>query len=307
MKKRTIVNTYKEALDETNKAMKQIKTPIDCETIHHYTNLNILTDCILKNLNIKLSRLDKVNDLTEGVLSNIVHLNNMTKFNTFVSCFQADINESIPMWGLYARDRKLKFEEGIKFGVKISFPYKVFLKHFSDSIVKDGNSKIINTKLTEEYLSKSIPSVFFKDIIKIKYDDELVNKDHFIYLERGEKGDEHSIIERINKGEKLHGLFNQRLSGLYKYNFWSYENEIRIRIITLDNVYDAVQKITGQIPYSFLFLHFKQELFSEMIITINPFINNGNYIKWKDQLLEKYSWLNENQIKKSILTDSIRL
>jgi len=312
-KERTVVKNYLQAVEEIIKIEKQCKVSINCDTIHHYTNINILSEYISRNLQIKLSRLDKVNDLTEGYLSNISHINNNAKNNTFVSCFQSDSNESIPMWVLYARKRELKLEEGIKFGVKISFPFVIFSKKIQDAEVIDNTNKKIlccsffnDNKLIEKHLCDLKPIIFSKDIIKVKYDNEIANRDLFAYLKRGESKDSNSTIEEINNGAQAYGVTSYKLNGICKYNFWSYENEIRIRVITMHNGYMPTGEIPNQKPYEYLFLQLDQKLFNKMTITFNPFIKLEKFEEWKKKLLTEFDWLKENQIKRSILAEQIR-
>jgi hypothetical protein len=80
------------------------------ETLYHYTSIETLA-LILKNRNIKFSRLDYVNDPQEGVANDY---GNFSQY-IFVSCW-TDLNEeSIAFWNIYTPNAK-----GIRIG--LDFP-----------------------------------------------------------------------------------------------------------------------------------------------------------------------------------------
>ena len=162
-----------------------IEKDIYCSSLNHYTNVKIINECILKNFSLKLSRLDKLNDLTEKKLSNINMLNDCSAYNTFVFCFQKDIDESIPMWLIYARERSLLFEEGIKSGAIISFDFDQIKTKISKAKVVDDSELALAEKMTQDLLDREEPFVRIKDFIEVEYDDSLIDTDNFVYFQNG--------------------------------------------------------------------------------------------------------------------------
>lgn len=309
--KRIICDDFLEILKKNNKKTMQLRDrKITHKKIHHYTNFDVLANDILKDFCFRLARIDKVNDLIECMKTNIESINNCLKYNTFVACFQADVSESIPMWGLYARDKAMKFEQGIKKGVKIAFNFEEFKNAFENSIVIDNNFRKmkISVKLTQDDCDSFIKSIANKDLKDVIYDDEIINKDLFLYTKQWEPEakNETGRIKLLNDGRQIYGSIDMFQVGLYKRKAWDYENETRIRVHTLFNGFlPTGKKVPSNDILEYLFIRFSKELFKNANITINPFVSEEEYMELKSKLLRKHKWLNDDQIFKSDLAGSI--
>ena len=80
--------------------------------LYHYTTIDKLA-LILDSSKIRLNRLDRVDDLTEGIsedLGNCAHY-------LFVTCWTEDKTENIALWKTYSDD---------KMGVRIGIPIPMF-------------------------------------------------------------------------------------------------------------------------------------------------------------------------------------
>ena len=86
--------------------------------LYHYTSIEGLAH-ILKSRQIRFSRLDLLDDMTEGQSLDLV---DWRKF-FFVSCWTDNVEESIPLWNLYTPDMK---------GVRIKLPIDMFKKFVID-------------------------------------------------------------------------------------------------------------------------------------------------------------------------------
>lgn len=80
--------------------------------LYHYTRIENLAR-ILENKCIRFSRADKVNDLDEVSILDMLEI----KKSVFLSCWTASTKESIPLWALYASKMK---------GVRIELPSVMF-------------------------------------------------------------------------------------------------------------------------------------------------------------------------------------
>lgn len=85
------------------------------DVLYHYTSINTLV-LILKNKNIRFNTLAKVDDMDEGITSD---LGDVGRF-IFVSCWTDEKRELIPLWNLYTPDMH---------GVRISLPKFPFKKY----------------------------------------------------------------------------------------------------------------------------------------------------------------------------------
>ena len=77
------------------------------ELLYHYTSIDRFAQ-ILKNRTIRLSPLDKMDDLQENITKDI---KNIGRF-FFASCWTAEEEESIPMWNMYT-----DIKAGIRIGL----------------------------------------------------------------------------------------------------------------------------------------------------------------------------------------------
>lgn len=108
--------------------------------LYHYTTIDTLA-LILKNRSILFNRADCVNDLEE---INILDKPEVKK-SSFISCWTAKKNESIPMWNLYANEAK---------GVRIKLKNPFFEGSTAPHEIIDHNCKIITLKNIQNFIER---------------------------------------------------------------------------------------------------------------------------------------------------------
>ncbi|MFT5893013.1 MAG: hypothetical protein ACI9Y7_003132 [Dokdonia sp.] len=161
------------------------------KTFYHYTSIETLA-LILKSRQIKFSRLDKVNDMSEAETKDF---GNMGHFY-FVSCWTNQKKESIPFWNMYTKNMK---------GVRIELPYPM-LEEYSNSILK---TPAYHDKNGKNYL------LGYEGFNKIKYLKKKKNPTENLHL----------------PDEELENTFTfNPLIGQVKNDVWKFESEWRYKI-----------------------------------------------------------------------------
>ncbi|MDU0111472.1 hypothetical protein RT723_00250 [Psychrosphaera aquimarina] len=194
------------------------------EYLYHYTNIESLAH-ILKSQQIRFSRLDLVDDMTEGQSNDAV---DWQKY-FFISCWTDDPVESIPLWHMYTKEMS---------GVRLKLPTSMFKFHtinpdelptglslVNKSIIPEGKNYSIKSLLPydrlhgEDYLVMS-PS-FKEDLwpCKIDYTDNesLLNQELISYNSKNDK----TILSPYEIAK-------------YKKKVWGFQNEWRFRIYCLN-------------------------------------------------------------------------
>ena len=305
--KRMIVDDTKNLIEMNKVQLTALERGTLPKKIHHYTSIEVLKDYIFLKKSLQLSRLDKVNDLNEGRVSNIDSINNMQIHNTFIGCFQESDDENIPMWCIYARDRSRMFEEGIRHGIRLTLDTEELIKSINSKLFLDSESRIIPAKCTQELLDSNTPFILNTRLIKVNYDDVVVSNDDVIYMSQGEKKTEEESLVHYNAGGQLYGMLNGQLTGTYKKQVWAYENEIRIIVSMIENVYNPNGHINQEINYENIYLPLSEFLLNSCIITVNPFICEDEFNSLTKMLLDEFTWLKSEQIIPSCITSEIRM
>ena len=241
--------------------------------LYHYTSIDILA-LILKNHTIRLTPLDRLDDLQER---NSADVSNLGRFD-FVSSWTEDEKESIPMWNMYTDPAS---------GVRIRLRKNPFVKHANGD---PSSTKSIGTFLNIiELLSCGYycDQAWSGDILKkVDYTDDL------------------SLLEPkvLDVNDKQISVNIGRL-GQYKSKYWEFQKEWRyiLRFVPFDisngpemaatEFYKTVNDIargTAVSPIDYYDLQIAPECFKEMEITCSPKITAGNRIVL-NALVEKYN------------------
>jgi hypothetical protein len=230
------------------------------QSLSHYTSFDAL-ESILHNRSIKLSRMDKINDLYEedrnyGFWSNKV----------FVACFTHESQESILYWYIYTGKRK---EEGIMIKAPTKFlmqNIKVFAdcqcSSYEFSQTKQSDPKITNYQHIDDW---GIYDTTWADISYVKnftkYECKLP-----IYED---------LKDCVNLSER--DLYESIHVGFLKSIPWHAEKETRLRVSVrpkgLENTNRGVEKPSFEEMYFFL----QDDLLKSFEIILNP---------WADQMFE---------------------
>lgn len=254
------------------------------ELLYHYTSIDRFAQ-ILKNRTIRLSPLDKMDDLQENITKDI---KNIGRF-FFASCWTAEEEESIPMWNMYT---------DIKAGIRIGLPKNPFVWHTTtpDDLTKvygqppSGPSRNLETFLNLASLIEmgvQSPQAWGGDILK-----------QIIYTTDIEKLEPN--IASIADG-KID--MNTAPVGIYKNIHWAFQNEWRYLMtflpIDLKTPVDKWQEhfntvvnrlYRGELepPFDHFDLDISPESMEKMVVTPSPKMTAGNRIVL-EALLEKYN------------------
>ena len=175
----------------------------DEDRLYQYTSLDVLA-LILKNKNIKLSKLSTLDDPLEKYVEGIVFMDNLISRGTielgeycFVSSWSKDPEESIAMWDMYGNRKK---------GVRISLPEDMIDKNYDifheDNEIKDNYQLI---PVPDEH--KNLP---FPELKAIDY----------------------SRLESKHPSINANGIdLNLDALGMYKLPDWSFQEEKRFRLL----------------------------------------------------------------------------
>lgn len=262
--------------------------------IYHYTSIEGLAH-ILKTKQIRFSRLDLLDDVSEGQSMDSVDF----RRNYFVSCWTDEEDESIPLWNMYTPDMK---------GVRLKLPTDLFKVHqislnevpdfikLADISHAPENSNIIlesympyNTLHGEDYFVS--PSSFINENwpFKVTYtdDESLLNQTLIGYH------------DELNMSQILTGEVAK-----YKKKIWSFQNEWRFRILCFNaaprslkdkvsnnEYYDLMLKevstIGKGVSSKYLFLDIDDDAFRSIELSLGPKVEPAQEII-VDALVEAY-------------------
>lgn len=232
----------------------------EIEYLNHYTSLDSLR-FILKNKSLKLTRIDKVNDLLE--------YSRMDAFDDkkgFVSCLTKRQRESFFFWKTYSHK-----QEG-SIGVRISFPPEVAFSHefFFDSeclrpipIVKETDFDYCQYDKEADWgvrLFSPFNVNYISDLNDLKYEDEVLRD----FLD--------GCVTACRLSPERHYL-----PGIVKTKEWDSEEEVRIVAFLRPKGRETVNAKTcfgiDDYPQPFfdtIYLRVPQCLLEECIFTISP-------------------------------------
>ncbi len=254
------------------------------EILYHYTSIDRFAQ-ILKNRTIRLSPLDRMDDLQENITNDI---RNIGRF-FFASCWTDDVKESIPMWNMYTDPRA---------GIRIGLPKNPFRRHGTSAealktiygSIDSGSTAFIDTFLDLSSLIKK--GVFSSqawngDILKqITYTEDITKLEPKI---------------ATIKGDLLH--LDTSTVGVYKNTHWDFQNEWRYLMMFLpldlkiplpdclthfNEVVNALYRGELKPPFNYYDLEIASEMYDRMIITPSPKMTEGNRILLQ-ALIDKYN------------------
>ncbi len=263
----------------------------DPEFLYHYTSVNNLA-LILQNKTIKFSCLETLNDLTEGMTSDVEGMGQYV----FVSCWNATPEEHIPLWNLYARNMT---------GVRILLP--------ADPFVRYGTVDLSDTRGSKRFVNSIVPS---KEIIGKHY---MVFPTSFKLHKIIYTNDDHllrpKIYERTGSRERL----NINLLGRYKPAVWEFEAEWRYSLWIFpsapydfsdtnfdDKLVNEIRRIfkeKNKPPIDQYFLSIREDAFEQMEIILGPKHSDGDMAMVK-ALINTYN--PKAKFRPSKLTGTIR-
>lgn len=260
--------------------------------LYHYTDINTLA-LILKHKNIRFNRLDRLDDLNEGLTKD---LGEMGKY-VFVSCWTESSEESIPFWNMYTKDMC-----GVRIKLK-SNPFRLYKipKLNSNGITVDIDIDIcfkLEWLVNNDYLV--IPK--WDMLEKVKYTDK-----------------EAELFPNLIKFDGEYTSISFGTIGQYKRIEWSFQREWRYLVIfmpfsiyeykvmlnsnnPIQNIYDRLMS-KGDLPFDDIYLEIAEDAFNDLHITLGPCVNEGDKII-VEALKNEYCPL--AKIEDSVLENTIR-
>lgn len=261
--------------------------------LYHYTSIDSLA-LILKNQTLRLSPLEKMDDLQESKTSDI---HNIGRF-TFVSSWTEESRELIPMWKMYTN---------LDCGVRIRLPKNPFLRQSSDSsryfqackkVGMDPSPIVENGGLLDTlfdmgaYVEHRLLCPQWRDqniLFKVHYTDDIDLLEPVIIVDQ----------EHDNTDMKL----RMGTIGHYKNTFWSFQKEWRYIVavynlplnselkLTDDSFQEMIERIKQgtepkAVPY--VDIPLSPQSMTEMEITPSPHMTPG-YRAILNDLVERYN------------------
>ena len=248
-------------------------------SLYQYTTLNSVL-AILENKTIRFTRLDSLNDLNEGCCGEYAHL----KKYVYISSWSADERESIPMWSLYGRDKKLNVLDQ---GVRIKVPTNLF--------TFDGNGNLANNLCLKKILGgwnamvdvKTKPIALSDLSLQLQKqhgeDAALFSSKKIVgpvkvrYLNYRDYVDKYTSVIKKGFVEDESTFFVEEI-GFEKIDDWAYENEYRFWMS-----YPYLKKICGEEEFlkseiqltecNYIDVYFNEKAMPEMEITLAPNFN----------------------------------
>ncbi|RUO24451.1 hypothetical protein CWE09_11375 [Aliidiomarina minuta] len=190
------------------------------EYLYHYTSIEGLAH-ILESRQIRFSRLDLLDDVTEGQSQDAV---DWRKYY-FVSCWTAEEEESIPLWSMYTPDMM---------GVRIKLPLSMFKTHIIDHSELPRFIQLADT-------SKAPPGAKIQIRCLMPYE-KLHGEDYFVmntcfrdevWPSKVEYTDDPTLLNqnliKYNKETDTTSISSDEIAK-YKKKVWSFQYEWRFKI-----------------------------------------------------------------------------
>lgn len=238
------------------------------EFLYHYTTLDKLA-LILRNRTIRLSPLDKMDDLQENMTSDVKNFGRIF----FASSWTEEATESIPMWKMYA---------SMESGVRIGLPKNPFKRYPEQATVKETGELIDYDVLIpiSELHQKGIYTTEHEKIsilVKMNYTYDL------------------NLLEPKILGENEKSLVISPF-GKYKSKFWEFQKEWRYLLWFIkpdpwnngNNFFEEVLAGNVTLPINYFDLKIDDGCFNKMEVLISPKMSEGNRILL-DTLIERYN------------------
>ena len=248
---------------------------MNTEYLYHYTSIENLA-LILKNRTIRLNRLDKVDDLQEQRTRDIENLGRFV----FVSSWTDSINESIPMWNMYA-----SLKAGVRIGLK-KYPFVRQGTYAKDMVRTTGYSLTPESAdFTDTFLDLSqlvkcrcySPQAWSGDIlVQVNYTDDKTQLEPQMVYKEGETTT--LALGLLGKHKNTHWSFQKEWRYLMSFIPFNYVgNPVDIEKKAIENM---KKMILGQLPAPFecFDLNIEASAFESMVITPSPQISAGNMV-----------------------------
>lgn len=252
--------------------------------LYHYTSCETL-EAIFKSRKIRFNRLDRLNDKYEGF--NVIEGEDHQHLRKciYVSCWNAEEKDMIPLWNLYAEFR----------GLRVKLPTNLFNIKNQWEQVKLSDSFVLASVIDPILVDAKI-SVPNDEWDKCRIVDKVIGPVRIEYVTNLEDICRNAISQKKEKGSKDSFLMIEtRLSelGLKKIEDWAFEKEWRYVIQGLKAV-----KICGSkqiieqfdrmvILPDYIDIPYRPEAMQGIEILIGPLANDGVQEK-VENLLKRY-------------------
>lgn len=228
------------------------------EFLYHYTTLDKLA-LILRNRTIRLSPLDKMDDLQENMTSDVKNFGRIF----FASSWTEEATESIPMWKMYA-----SMESGVRIGLPKN-PFKRYPEQADDVLIP-----------LEELRQKGIYTTAYDKLsilVKMDYNNDI------------------NLLEPKILGEDGESIVFSTF-GKYKSKFWEFQKEWRYLLWFIkpnawnngNNFFEEVLAGNVTLPINYFDLKIDDGCFNKMEVLISPKMSDGNRILL-DTLINRYN------------------
>lgn len=253
--------------------------------LYHYTTIEKLA-LILKNKTIRLTPLDKLDDVQEAKTKDFKNLGRYI----FVSSWTEDETESIPMWNLYS-----DLSCGVRIGLRKN-PFKWHTTKGSDLVRTDLKAADEATLKNEIKTFLDLAPLILNDI----FSPQAMNGDILKKVEYTE--DLEKLIPQIIEQEEKGVSLGFGKLGNVKNQYWEFQKEwryvlqfFRVPISDLQNVQEKLVNEFNKIIegkderiFDYYDLEIDDGAFNEMIITPSPKITPGNKVLL-ESIIEKYN------------------
>ena len=269
------------------------------EYLYHYTTVESLA-MILQSQSIRLAPLSGMDDIQE---SKDLEKKNFARF-VFVSSWTEDSDESIPMWSMYAKMER---------GVRIKLP-SMLIKEYdfrTDAVGPLFGAQVTVPQNVGFKLIFPPRELFSMPYLPIPY-----TKNHLLYkVKYIPTMHEPQVIVKNEDGTVTFAVGNL---GIHKNTSWEFQKEWRFKVWISPMGFQEMWKNKGDFdkiavqrmmsvslpsPIDCIYLAIDDIAFSQMEITLNPKISNGNRIIV--ELLKK-EFNPKMKISESILVNTIR-
>jgi len=243
------------------------------KVFYHYTNLESLLS-ILSSNTFRLTMIGNVNDPEEER-----RFMDIKKNKVFLACFNHEMNESIPLWKIYAKDN---------YGIRIGFSDITFFEKQERYYYKSGEGK--------QRLPCSKWGIREAVLIDVEYDDD--PSTHVDYM------------DSLDTGAKIPYQINL---GFVKRKAWKFEVETRARVYidVLKGTFSVMIENRSFEPRNpnidYIFCELTVEELNQMTITFNPFMSEELKLEVKAAVREYLPDFNDENFYSSDLEDKIRL
>lgn len=245
------------------------------DRLYHYTSIDNMKK-IIDSKALMFNRNDKLNDVVEGLRTESF------QSNYYTTCFTTNSKESIPLWYMYGKG---------KLGIRISVKNRNF---FTGRVYYLNGENKIYFKREEIEIENDKP--IYANIVRTKYGYiklGSINRTNVYYSDEEVEKDPTTILG--NKSIEVHVTDIYKMAGV-KGGAWSFEEEARF----FTTISDKWLNINS------LFYELSDDFFNEMIITINPFLNNEEMERIENDFKKLLSSYNIT-FSKSKLTGKIRI